>query len=80
MKMTATELRANLYRVLDAVLATGEPVEIERQGRTLRIVADAPRVPATEEELFARLTPHPDCIIGDPDDLVHMDWSDEWKP
>ena len=21
-----------------------------------------------------------DCIIGDPEDLVHIDWSKEWKP
>jgi len=43
MKVTATALRAHLYRLLDSVLETGEPIEIERHGRILRIVADAPR-------------------------------------
>lgn len=28
---------------------------------------------------LANLTPHPDCIVGDPEDLVHIDWSSEWK-
>jgi ribosomal-protein-alanine N-acetyltransferase len=27
-----------------------------------------------------RLTPHPGTIVGDPEDLVHLDWSDEWRP
>lgn len=73
-RLTATRLRANLYRVLDAVLETGRPVEIERRGRLLRIVAVEP------EDPLARLEPHPDYIVGDPEDLVDIDWSDEWKP
>ncbi len=32
----------------------------------------------TENKLL-NLIPHPDLIIGDPDSLVHMDWSEEWK-
>ena len=42
MILTASKLREDIYRVLDHVLATGEPVEIERNGRRLRIVADEP--------------------------------------
>jgi hypothetical protein len=40
MKMHATALRQNLYSVLDEVLATGTPVEIECKGKILRIVTD----------------------------------------
>ena len=77
MKMTATALRANLYRVLDQVLETGEPVEVERKGRRVRLIpVEAP--PAAD--LLARLQPHPGYIVGDPDDIVHLDWSDTWKP
>ena len=74
MKVTATQLRANIYRILDEALRTGEPVIIERDGRTLRIVPDG-----TATRLDG-LVPHPDFIVGDPDDLVHMDWSSEWNP
>jgi len=73
-RFTATRLRANLYRVLDEVLDTGEPVEIEKNGRLLRIE------PANPDDRLARLRPHPEYIKGDPDALVHLDWSDEWKP
>ncbi|HLG72825.1 MAG TPA: type II toxin-antitoxin system Phd/YefM family antitoxin [Chloroflexota bacterium] len=71
--MTATELRKNLYRLLDQVLETGEPLEIERRGQRLRIV------PEQTGSKLDRLVPHPDYIAGDPEDFVHIDWSGEWK-
>lgn len=69
-----SELRANLYRLLDEVLETGVPLEIERKGRRLRIVADSP------PSKLDRLVPHPGTVIGDPEDLVAMDWSSYWNP
>lgn len=71
---TATALRADLYNVLDRVLASGVPVEVERNGHRLRIA------PAESVDRLSRLKPHPDAITGDPEDLVHMDWSGEWRP
>jgi N-acyl-D-aspartate/D-glutamate deacylase len=70
--ITASRLRDNIYRLLDQVLETGVPVEIERNGRRLRIVAeDAP-------SRLDRLVRRPEVVIGDSDDFVHLDWSDEW--
>lgn len=69
-----SRLRADLYRVVDRVLETGEPVEVERNGRLVRIV------PAESASRLAALRPHPDYLSGDPESLVHMDWSGEWKP
>ncbi len=76
MEVRATQLRSSLYKLLDQVLETGEALEIVRKGRRLRIV------PATTSEGLAldALEPHPDAITGDADDLIHMDWSSEWKP
>jgi len=73
-RLTASRLRADVYRVLDEVLDTGVPAEIERRGRVLRIV------PADSLQRLARLIPRPGFIKGDPDDLVHLDWSGEWRP
>lgn len=73
-RLSATRLRADLYRVLDEVLESGRPVEIERRGRILRIEAADPVDPMT------RLEPHPDYIVGDPEALVEIDWTEEWKP
>lgn len=74
MVLNPTTLRKNLYRFLDQVLETGEPVEIERKGRRLKIV------PVEPVSRIARLEPHPDAITGDPDDLVDIEWSDAWEP
>jgi prevent-host-death family protein len=74
MALTASKLRENIYRILDEVLETGVPVEIERRGRMLQIVPVEPR------GRLANLKPNPDFVVGDPEDLVEMDWSSEWKP
>ncbi len=71
---SVSALRADLYRVLDRVLETGVPVEVERRGKRLRII------PADDVGPLERLTPNPDYIATDPDSLVHLDWSGEWKP
>ena len=72
MEISTSRLRADIYRVLDYVLDTGEAVEIDRRGRRLRITADDP------PSRLAALIHRPDVISGDPDDLVHLDWSSEW--
>jgi len=71
MAITASKLRENVYAVLDQVIETGVPVEIRRKGSLLRIVPDKPR------SKLSRLTKR-DCIIGDPEDLVHMNWIELW--
>jgi antitoxin (DNA-binding transcriptional repressor) of toxin-antitoxin stability system len=72
MAMTASKLRQDIYRILDRVIETGEPVIIERNGRRVRIVAD--EVPARLDALVRR----PEVVIGDSEDFVHLDWSHEW--
>jgi hypothetical protein len=67
--VTASKLRANIYRILDQVLETGVPVEIERRGKILKIVPT--EIPSKLDNLIDRK----DFIRGDPADLVHLDWS-----
>lgn len=74
MSVSPSELRANIYRLLDEVLETGIPLEIERNGRKLRIVAAEP------PSKLDRIVPQRGTIIGDPEDLVEMDWSMYWNP
>jgi antitoxin (DNA-binding transcriptional repressor) of toxin-antitoxin stability system len=74
MAITASELRQNIYKLLDQVLETGVPLEIERNGRCLRVTpTDAP-------PKLDRVVGHEDYIVGDPAALVHIDWSSEWRP
>lgn len=72
MRLNATRLRGDLYKILDRVLETGEPAEIERRGRLLKIT------PMTSRPGVDELDPHPERIVGDPDELVGIRWSEAW--
>jgi len=74
MAITASRLRDNVYRILDEVLDTGTPVEIERRGQRLRIVAAEPK------GRLERLIRRPRYLKVDPESIVHLDWSDQWRP
>jgi len=74
LEITPTELRRNVYRILDRVLESGEPIRVKRNGKHLLISA------AEGASKLENLESHPDCIIGDPEDLVHLDWSANWNP
>lgn len=73
MLITPTKLRANLYKIIDQVIATGIPVEIERDGHIVKIIAEPPK------SKLENLTKHPGTIKGNPEFLVNMDWYDEWS-
>ena len=77
MALTASKLRANVYRLLDEILETGKPLEIERNGEVLVI---APKEGKKKGSKLDNLPSRPGAIIGDPDELIHMDWSSEWNP
>ena len=74
MKVTATKLRQNLYRILDRVAETGETVEIVRGDKVLQLAVASPR------KKMKRLVPREHYLKGDPDEIVHLDWADQWKP
>lgn len=74
MALSASKLRANVYRLLDEVLETGRPLEIERNGKTLVIA------PKERKSKLDNLPRRKGFIVGDPDELIHMDWSSEWNP
>lgn len=74
MPVSPSELRTDIYRLLDQVLETGIPLEIDRKGRRLRIVAEDP------PSKLARLAPHTGFIRGDPESLVETEWSEHWDP
>ncbi len=73
-RITVSHLRQDIYRILDEVIETGRPVEIEWKGRVVR--TDTERL---EGSIFETLTPHPGTIVGGSENLVHIDWSPEWK-
>lgn len=72
MRLKASFLRENIYNILDQVLETGAPVEIEWRGKILKIV------PAEPKSKLANLKPRP-YLLSDPEELVHLDWSGGWR-
>ena len=73
MSLSLTEFRANLYKIVDEVINTGVPIEIERKGVKIRLV------PEKRKSKLERLVKHRGTIKGDPESLIHMDWSSEWE-
>jgi prevent-host-death family protein len=70
--LTASQLRGNIYRLLDQVIETGEPLEIQRRKKKVRIV------PAEPVRRIDRLKKR-NWIIGNPEAIVTVDWSREWN-
>ena len=70
--ITASALRGNIYRLLDQVAENGRPLTVSRRRKVLKIC----RVESSAK--LDRLVKH-DCIKGDPQSLVHLDWEGEWQ-
>jgi hypothetical protein len=73
MSITLTQFRNDLYKIIDQVIETGIPVEIERKGAMIQIVL------VKEKSKLGNLTKHPGTIVGNPESLVHIDWFNEWQ-
>ena len=71
--VTPTELRANIYQLLEEVLQTGIPLEINKGDRKLRIV------PVERVNKLQNLVSRPAVITGDADDLADLHWDQEVK-
>lgn len=72
MNVTPSAFRNNLYNMLDQVIEGTEPLTIERNGHTLKVIREP------QPGKLGRLVPH-DCMNGNPEDLLNIDWSGEWN-
>jgi len=72
MKVNATKLRASIYRILDASLESGKPVEVERKGRLLKIE------PVNAPSKLSRLKKRK-IMTKMPESYISNDWSKEWR-
>ncbi len=66
--VTSTELRSNIYNLLDEVLSTGVPIQINKGGKKLRII------PIVKTDKLQNLVSRPHVIKGNPNDLVNISW------
>ena len=73
MRLTASKLRQEVYKILDEVIRTGKPAEIERNGSILKIVPVRHSFNKLSKLKKRRLTDE------DSDSFEHIDWTAEWK-
>ncbi len=69
--ITATELRRNIYHLLDEILRTGIPIEINKGDKKLRIL------PVEPVDKFQNLVSRSNVLKGNPEDLVDISWEKE---
>ncbi|MGH2363210.1 MAG: hypothetical protein ACRDGF_00485 [Chloroflexota bacterium] len=50
------------------------PLEVTRKGRRLRVM------PPDQLSKLDRVIAHHDYLASNPDDVIHIDWSGEWRP
>ena len=73
MTVTVTQLRKNVYRLFERALESGEPLRVTCKGRVLLVVP--PQVKPLAQRFKKRAV-----LSCPPGEIVHMDWSKEWKP
>lgn len=76
MALTPTQLRADLYRLLDQVIETRQPLLIHRGSATIRISLVESAAEAEDPLNVVPLCS--DLIVGDPAELVSLDWLPFW--
>lgn len=72
MMLTPSEFRKDIYNKLDLVISTGQPIEIKRKGRVLKVIIEDN--PGKLSNLKKR-----DIIKCTENDLIYIDWLKEWK-
>ncbi len=77
--MSVSKFREDVYRLIDQVIETGLPLEIERKGTVLEVVAKT-RPSKLERLKASRLKREPIMSEEDLESIVHIDWSSEWRP
>ena len=67
-----SQLREDIYNLLDEVIETGIPLEIKRRGIVLKVMLD--KKASKLSNLKKR-----DVMTVNPGYYVHLDWSRKWR-
>lgn len=74
-KVNASQLRADVYNILDRVIETGRPLLIERKGTMLKLDLEKPMSKLERLKRNAK----PGTWVGDLEDIFHIDYMKEWR-
>ena len=67
-----SQLREDIYNLLDRVIETGVPLEVKRKGKVLKVMLD--KKASKLSNLKKR-----DVMTANPNYYVHLDWSKKWQ-
>ncbi len=70
--ITLSKLRENIYQIVDAVLKTGEVIEIQRHGKKLKI---KPEIEYNKLKALKKRT----YLKCKAEEIIHLDWEKEWR-
>lgn len=73
MTVTITQFRKDVYRLFDRTLKSGEPLKVTCKGGILLLVPPKPKP-------FAERLKKRAVLCCAPEEIIHMDWSKQWKP
>lgn len=73
MSISVSAFRQDIYKILDHILETGIPLEINRKNGRFKIV------PIKKQGKLSNLKKHK-ILKCPPEEIVHIDWSGEWRP
>jgi len=73
MAITPTKLRQNLFALLDEVLETGKPLDINRNGQILHIITDK-KLSKLDKIVAKKVS------VASDEELINTNWDKEWKP
>ena len=57
-----------------------EEIRQHREAHAAKVIHDLDAISAAETPSKLQNLKRRDCIVGDPEDLVHLDWSNGWRP
>jgi hypothetical protein len=70
--ITPSELRKDLYNLLDQVILTGKPIEVKRKDKVVKIMVEPSR--SKLDNLKRR-----NILNCEPDEIIYNNWEKEWK-
>ena len=73
MVVTVDEIKSDIEGVLGRLIESDDAAEFEANGKRWQIVAKP------KASKLSQLVPRPGLIVGDPEDLVRIDWSENWN-
>ena len=80
MTLTIEQFQKDAKPWLEKMKETGETLVLLSGREAYEVRSAGPAATVAVPQDFKTLLPKRHIIVGDPEELVHIDWSSEWRP